>query len=68
MGNGRWKPISETPKKDGKYMVKFYFADRHVTDNIAGGYRTFRDGVWFRPYYSYQGDGSELYEWFDTEG
>ena len=65
MAKGTWKPITEPPKKDGKYLVHFYFKHRHPTDRMEVVYRNFVDGVCLRPYHVYAGEGSELLEWFD---
>lgn len=65
MVTGIWKPISEPPKKNGRYMVMFHFKYRHPTDNLEFAYREFIDGVWKTPYYGFPKDGGELIEWFD---
>ncbi len=67
MATGTWKPITEPPKKDGRYMVKFYCKDRHATDRIDIVFRKFTDGAWAMPYLCFERDGSELYEWLDKE-
>lgn len=66
MATGTWKPITEPPKEDGYYMVKFYFKYRHPTDRTVFAHREFIDGVWTVPYYDRAfPEESELLEWFD---
>lgn len=66
MTRGTWKPVSDPPKKDGKYLVHFHFKYRHPTDCTEFVHRKFVDGVWLRPYYDVAfPEESELIEWLD---
>lgn len=65
---GKWKDIeTDPPKKDGRYLVSFYFKYRHPCDCTEGGYRELKNGIWTRPYYSRPDEGSELYQWWDED-
>jgi len=63
----KWKSISEPPKKSGRYLVEFYFKNRHETERIEVAFRDFIDGKWTPPYYSHKNDGGELFAWCDKE-
>lgn len=52
-----WIDISQTPTKDGRYIVCYRNDDYNITDNIEIAFREFRNGVWVNPSYNYDGDG-----------
>ena len=63
MKYGSWKSIKEPPVKNGHYMVKFYFKDRHETDRTEIVFRDFENGEWTPSYCFNKNDGGELIAW-----
>lgn len=55
--------ISEQPKTDGRYMVKFRNPSLPIYDQVELAFRDFENGKWDYPTYSV---GYELEGWFDN--